>query len=563
MNTSVKNFVIRHIAGAKANQVEEFDFQKHNELTLGRASTSDVQFDPDLDTVVSREHGKIVKDSTNPLSFTLIDNNSRNGIMVNKIKVVGSTKLFPGDEIQLGNNGPLFVFDLDPRPQELMPQTRMVDISKPTAEFIPAEVANAANTGKTGIGKQTFERVITHERKKSQRMLWAGLAAGLVLVSAVGFVIWKNGEDTNDEMTREMGKTTHKLDSLRSAVTEKQQKGESLSPEEIVAANQDKVVKIEFGWQLFDPNTSDEIWHVYIPMKMQDGSQRYVAAYTQNSQGRIEPYLNTKRNVQMGVPIGTSGASGTGFVVSDAGFILTNRHVAASWNTGFSFPEYAFPGVLLDQQGKPGNQTISAGDVYGWVPSEASMLGGRPLNARVEGRNTYLKVTFANNVLRRNATVEAVSDNHDVAMIKVAMPGKLASVELLDNYNDIKAGQAVTVMGYPGVAPEQYVVRKSSDPFKPNMDFNSVPSPTVTPGNIGRLIKTSTEKTDLYSTFGDSYQLTINATGGGNSGGPMFDDKGRVIGIYYAGRSDARGTQISFAVPIKYGMELMGNTKVL
>ncbi|RYE04622.1 MAG: serine protease [Sphingobacteriales bacterium] len=123
--------------------------------------------------------------------------------------------------------------------------------------------------------------------------------------------------------------------------------------------------------------------------------------------------------------------------------------------------------------------------------------------------------------------------------------------------------QIVTVMGYPGVAPEQYVVRKSSDPFKPNMDFNSVPSPTVTPGNIGRLIKSSAEKTNLYSTFGDSYQLTINATGGGNSGGPMFDDKGRVIGIYYAGKSDARGTQISFAVPIKYGMELMGNQKVL
>lgn len=563
MSTTVQNFVIRHIAGAKANQIEEFDFQKHNELTLGRASTSDVQFDPDLDTVVSREHGKIVKDSSDPLSFTLIDNNSRNGIMVNKIKVKGSVKLFPGDEIQLGNNGPVFVFDLDPRPQEFMPQTRMVDISKPTTEFLPSEVVNTANTGKTGIGKQTFERVITHERKKSQRMLWTGLAAALVLVSAVSFVIWKNGKDTNDELSLKMGDANKQLDSLRNAVSIKQQKGESLSPEEIVAANQDKVVKIEFGWQLFDPGTSDEIWHVYIPMKMQDGSERYVAAYQQNSQGKIEPYLNTKRNVSMGVPIGMSGASGSGFVVSESGFILTNRHVAASWNTGFSFPEYAFPGVLLDAQGKATNQMISAGDVYGWVPSEASMLGGRALNSRVEGRNTYLKVTFANNVLRRNATVEAVSDNHDAAMIKVALPGKLASVELLDNYDDIKAGQAVTVMGYPGVAPEQYVVRKSSDPFKPNMDFNSVPSPTVTPGNIGRLIKTSTEKNNLYSTFGDSYQLTINATGGGNSGGPMFDDKGRVIGIYYAGKSDARGTQISFAVPIKYGMELMGNTKVL
>ena len=563
MSTKVQNFVIRHIVGAKANQVEEFDFDKHSELSFGRASTSDIQFDPDLDTVVSREHGKIVRDSTSPLSFSVVDNSSRNGIMVNKAKVKGSVKLFPGDEVQLGNNGPIFVFDLDPRPQELMPQTRMVDISKPTAEFIPSEVANTANTGKTGIGKQTFERVITHERKKSQRTLWAGLAAAVVIFAAVGFVIWKKGDDKSTEMTEQMGKANKQLDSLRTTVSLKQQKGETLTPEEIVASNQDKVVKIEFGWQLFDPNTSDEIWHVYIPMKMQDGSTRYLAAYTQNAQGRIEPYLNVKRNVQIGVPIGMSGASGSGFVVSEAGFILTNRHVAASWNTGFQFPEYAFPGVLLDAQGKTTPQMVSVQDVYGWVPSETSMLGGQAVNGRVEGRNTYLKVTFANTVLRRNATVEAVSDNHDAAMIKVAMPGKIPSVDLLDNYEEIKAGQAVTVMGYPGVAPEQYVVRKSSDPFKPNTDFNTVPSPTVTPGNIGRLLKSSSEKSAMYSSFGDSYQLTINATGAGNSGGPMFDDKGRVIGIYYAGKSDARGTQISFAVPIKYGMELMGNQKVL
>lgn len=46
MNTPIKNFVIRHIMGAKANQVEEFDFNGHQELTLGRSSESDIQFDP-------------------------------------------------------------------------------------------------------------------------------------------------------------------------------------------------------------------------------------------------------------------------------------------------------------------------------------------------------------------------------------------------------------------------------------------------------------------------------------------------------------------------------------
>lgn len=54
---------------------------------------------------------------------------------------------------------------------------------------------------------------------------------------------------------------------------------------------------------------------------------------------------------------------------------------------------------------------------------------------------------------------------------------------------------------------------------------------------------------------GDTYQLTINSTGGGNSGGPMFDGTGKVIGIYFAGKqTDA---QISFAVPIRFAMELL------
>jgi S1-C subfamily serine protease len=59
----------------------------------------------------------------------------------------------------------------------------------------------------------------------------------------------------------------------------------------------------------------------------------------------------------------------------------------------------------------------------------------------------------------------------------------------------------------------------------------------------------------VYTNSGDTYQLTINSTGGGNSGGPMFDDHGRVTGIYFAGKSG--DAQISFSVPIKYGLELM------
>jgi len=180
----------------------------------------------------------------------------------------------------------------------------------------------------------------------------------------------------------------------------------------------------------------------------------------------------------------------------------------------------------------------------------------------IKGRNTYMNVVFANTALRRPVASATPSDEHDVAMLKVEIPETLSPVTMKDNYEIVKPGQTVTVMGYPGVAPDEYVVRKSNDPFNPKPQVTTIPTPTVTTGNIGRIIPASSEKNQTYSGFGDSYQLTINATGAGNSGGPMFDDEGNVVGIFYAGKADERGTQISFAVPIKYGLELMGRKKV-
>ncbi len=555
MSTKIERFVIRHISGSKINQVEEFDFNK-NELTIGRAAGSDIQFDPEKEVVVSREHGKIVKVSSEPPVFSISDNNSRNGIFVNKARVKGTVTLNPGDEVQLGNNGPVFSFDIYPRPQDMMMATKVVEIPtniKPTtvSEVQPVTTYPAPEPVKTGLGKQTVERMLVAERKKSYKGVGIVLAALVVVMGILGYSF-------RDKIFPKPDKPVVIINNPTDSTL--------MSPEQISSANEDKVVQIEFGWQLFDATTSDELWHQYVPRKMADGTTQYVAVYIRNQDGQIEPYIDVKKNVEAGMPIGMAGASGTGFVVSQDGFILTNRHVAASWNTRYNFPQFAFPGLLYEQgqDGKMHLETpVSADQVFGWVPAGATMKGGRPIQpGMIKGRNTYLNVIFAGTTLRRPVQSMTPSENHDVAMIKCELPEQLSPVTMKDNYKEIHSGQSVTVMGYPGVAPQQYAVRKSNDPFNPNSQFSSVPTPTVTPGNIGRLIPASSEKDGTYSTMGDSYQLTINATGAGNSGGPMFDNHGNVVGIYYAGTSDARGTQISFAIPIKYGLELMGRTKI-
>jgi serine protease Do len=554
MSTTIERYVIRHISGTKANQVEEFDFNKQ-ELSIGRTAGSDIQYDPEQEVIVSREHGKIVKVTSDPPQFSITDNNSRNGIFVNKTRVKGSAALRPGDEVQLGSNGPVFAFDIYPRPQNMMMETKIMDIptsikATTISEVTPGAAAAASSSSepvKTGLGKQTVERMLVAERKKSYGTM--GVIIGLIVIAlgVLGYVYRDNifGPNKPVDLNPKGLKTA----------------------DQIARENDEKVVQIEFGWQLYDTRTKDEYVHEFTQMVDENGQARWMGIYIQNPQGKIEPFLNTKRNSANGIPISVYGASGSGFVVGEDGYILTNRHVGAGWNTRWSFPDFAFPGLLFTGYDKNGKMTFDAkpvqsNEVFGWVPANAKMAEGRPVApGQIKGDNTYMFVVFSGTSDRRQAKLELPSAEHDVALIKVNIPTSLKKVTMLDN-GKVEAGQTITVMGYPGIAPQTRTVKSSKDPFNPEWNETTVPTPTITPGTIGRIVPASSMKDLTFSEsgFGDSYQLTVNATGGGNSGGPVYDDKGNVIGIFYASFNDGQ-TKITFAVPIKYGLELMSVKK--
>ncbi|MEM6802964.1 MAG: trypsin-like serine protease, partial [Bacteroidota bacterium] len=58
-------------------------------------------------------------------------------------------------------------------------------------------------------------------------------------------------------------------------------------------------------------------------------------------------------------------------------------------------------------------------------------------------------------------------------------------------------------------------------------------------------------------------QLTASETGSGNSGGPVFDKEGKVIAIFAASVTSAEGARLTFAIPIKYGLDLMHLSPVI
>ena len=197
-----------------------------------------------------------------------------------------------------------------------------------------------------------------------------------------------------------------------------------------------------------------------------------------------------------------------------------------------------------------------------WVPSAAAMLGSKPLQGKIaEGRHDYLEVTFPKTSLRFPSRLVRVSDTADVALIKIDVPQVLQALQV-DAKTSVLAGDQISVMGYPAISPDAIVKVNSQDPFKRGGEIRTIPEPTITTGNVGKVFTSSANSvsssvSEYLSLIGDAYQLTVNATGPGNSGGPVFNDKGHVIGIFTSMRQQ-QGTTITFAVPITHGLDIMG-----
>ena len=208
---------------------------------------------------------------------------------------------------------------------------------------------------------------------------------------------------------------------------------------------------------------------------------------------------------------------GTGFLVSEDGLLLTNRHVADPW--------------------------------YG------SERGEEFLKKGLEPVRKRLLVYFPGKEEGLPAQRLRVSEEADVGLLRVELGDLKIKPLPLAPPDEVSSGVDIVLLGYPaGVAgiavklpskQQDKLAEMEGDPeyheIIAELSRLGAISPTVTSGILGDV---------------NRHKLEYDAaTTSGGSGGPVCDGSGRVIGVNFAIFRGFRGQ--SFGVPIRYAHDLM------
>ncbi|MDE1147264.1 MAG: trypsin-like peptidase domain-containing protein [Azospirillaceae bacterium] len=551
--------VIRILSGARKGQVETIPLVAKAQISLGRGPGNTVAFDADADASVSRQHAKISIDDAAG-EFRLSDEGSTHGTFVNGQKITGPTLLEIGDEIALGPQTNI-IFDVNPRPEGYVARTKALKtvnvsakkttIIDTTPEQKPAQVADSVYA-KVNIGSRANYNY--GSKRINFKIIFAGIV--VVLVGVSGFIFYKINSASNVE------KVTQHVDDVPV----------ELSTQQVAEKYSKSTVYVGVKWRLFDKVTGKPVFHKYLPV----GNGNKVPLYVTLKDLGVVPWLTTDDNEGINEPIGFEG-SGSGFVISPEGQIITNKHVAAGWMIRYdNVPPLGYivlPNVTLlkiikdlkEERFFHPDQSPATKQLRSWIPGNGGVLfeANRTIVVgndirEFSGRNEELFIQFPGSKQQHVALLEHFASDADVAMIRISQTAGAYSPLVLARADDVQLGQKIVVLGYPGISQKIIQIRTTNtEAGAAHTEYSYIHEPTITDGVIANLGLSGQSVTqgEMVGTVGDVYQLTVLATGHGNSGGPVLNSQGEVVGIFTYSDSN-NGERVTYAVPIKYARQL-------
>jgi DNA-binding response OmpR family regulator/S1-C subfamily serine protease len=252
------------------------------------------------------------------------------------------------------------------------------------------------------------------------------------------------------------------------------------------------------------------------------GLRLHYAGMTSSGQPTTDEHNNPLLSLTGNGPEVHLDAFGTGFLASAGGQILTNHHVAEPWWQNDDLKE------MLDQ----GLEPVMA-DMTAYFP-------GVPHGIAI---NT-----------------EKISSAADVAVVKgnVSELG-IRQIALADGRRSAVSGGPVVLLGYP-TALDAILARAGAETLQ-SIASASKGDPKQVMEELARrnLIRPVTTQGHIGDVLPDKIVYDAQTTSGG-SGGPLFNNEGKVIGINFAMVREFGGS--NFAIPVGYGKSLL-NVKPL
>ena len=482
-------FALIHLSGNSRGRTRFFDQPR---MTIGRAPENDVVLDsgsghsvvPNCVELFEKQGHMVVRN---------LDSNIT--ILINQNPLVESI-LQDQDLIQLGVDGPKLRFRL--RGEAHAASKRAPEMWRDALDV--SKEAKRAGRGRVRpfVGQLAHE-VRRHSTRVTQRILWVILILVVCGISGVGYYSYSLQQDYHRQLvklSRELeatrqtqsmvgqtrGNTSQPIgedlsewqmefDRRLTVLTEQQQEGVGISPEEVrVLKNRLKALEME-------RNQAEGMIKRYGP------SVCFVyVAYGLFQEGKLikEPSFSPE-------------VMGTGFLVDTQGHIVTNRHIVEPW--------------LMNQ--------------------ETTKL----VQNGVEPKVFKLLAYFPGQSQSYTVSVRQISDRGDVALGKLSsVPPEAFPIPLASPSHDVSAGEPVMVLGYP-VAVDALLGRMDpqvvSDLFqRVNLQLKDLIQsvaelkgirPLATQGHIGDVVPN---------------RVVYDApTTGGASGSPVFNSRGQVIAV--------------------------------
>jgi len=219
-------------------------------------------------------------------------------------------------------------------------------------------------------------------------------------------------------------------------------------------------------------------------------------------------------------------ASGSGFIITDDGYLITNAHVIEGMSYIMQYDEKSNNMRIHSMQG-----TIRPRPFNPERPADPFTLTFNAsgikvvVNSGLEDEKIY------------TPSVVRVEKEIDLALLKIGGSEDFVFLPL-DQEFEVESGTRAIMAGFPGGTAPDVI------PFLKESNASSLaaknPRVSINQGSVSSVREHDGEK---------RYQMAIGANHG-NSGGPIINTQGAVIGVLYAGIDQMQN--INYAIPTSY-----------